>query len=114
MAPMGLLELSEALDVDRYREAALYGFEWISGRNDLQQDMLSSDGRMLYRSIRRKAPRERLLLYANTATAFVSRPIAPRLRGSLEINATDRPYHLGWILEAWCGREDEGQRRSAP
>jgi hypothetical protein len=114
MAPMGLLELSEALDVDRYREAALYGLEWIFGRNDLQQDMLSSDGRMLYRSIRRKAPRERLLLYANTATAFVSRPIAPRLRGSLEINATDRPYHLGWILEAWCGREDEGQRRNSP
>jgi len=23
-----------------------------------------------------------------------------------EINPTDRPYHFGWVLEAWCGRED--------
>ena len=23
-----------------------------------------------------------------------------------ELNPTDRPYHFGWVLEAWCGRED--------
>ena len=23
-----------------------------------------------------------------------------------EPNPTDRPYHFGWVLEAWCGRED--------
>jgi hypothetical protein len=113
MAPMGLLELSEALDVDRYREAALLGLEWISGRNDFEQDMLSPDRSMLYRSIRRKPPWNRLLLYVNTATALLARPIAPRWRGPVEINATDRPYHLGWVLEAWCGRENNGQRRSS-
>ena len=24
----------------------------------------------------------------------------------LEVNRTMRPYHLGWILEAWSGREE--------
>ena len=113
MAPMGLLELSEALSVDRYRQAALFGLEWISGRNDLGEDMLSPDRSMLYRSIRRRSPWNRVLLYTNTASARLARPIAPRWRGPLEINATDRPYHLGWVLEAWCGREDNGQPRSS-
>jgi hypothetical protein len=26
---------------------------------------------------------------------------------ALEINRTTRPYHLGWMLEAWAGREME-------
>jgi len=24
---------------------------------------------------------------------------------AIEVNPTDRPYHLGWVLEAWAGRE---------
>ena len=43
---------------------------------------------------------------ANIAGRAVRRastaPIAAR---SLEVNRTCRPYHLGWILEAWAGRE---------
>ena len=28
-----------------------------------------------------------------------------RVDRGLRVNATDRPYHLGWILQAWCWRE---------
>jgi hypothetical protein len=29
----------------------------------------------------------------------------------LEVNRTDRPYHLGWVLEAWIGKEDTAALR---
>jgi hypothetical protein len=112
MAPMGLFALAEALEEDRYRAAALFGLEWIFGRNDLNRAMLSGDGSMLYRSIRRRPPLDRLLLYGNTATARLARPIGARWQGPLEVNATDRPYHLGWVLEAWCGRDHDDHRRA--
>jgi hypothetical protein len=33
-------------------------------------------------------------------------PLSLRLDvGAATVNATCRPYHLGWILEAWSGRQ---------
>lgn len=105
MAPMALLELSEVTGDTRYREAAIRGLDWVFGQNDLNRSMLDRDGGILYRSIRRKRGFDRALLYANTATSMATKPLLARARGPLEINPTDRPYHLGWILEAWAGRE---------
>jgi hypothetical protein len=105
MAPMALLELFDATGDDRYRTAAAGGIEWIYGRNELNRSMFGDRGRVLYRSIRRKSPWARTALYANIASACAGRPLGRRLRTALEINTTDRPYHLGWVLEAWCGRE---------
>ena len=45
-------------------------------------------------------------LYGATAVAAAGARV-PQLRTPLEINSTDRPYHLGWILKAWAGREDD-------
>ncbi len=105
MAPMALLELSELTGDARYREAAMRGLDWIYGRNDLGREMLDRDAGILYRSIRRARGFDRALLYANTATSQVGRAALSGMRGPLEVNPTDRPYHLGWILEAWAGRE---------
>jgi hypothetical protein len=105
MAPMALLELSEVTGEEKYREAAIRGLDWVFGRNDLDREMLDRDTGILYRSIRRRAGLDRALLYANTATSSVGRAALSGLRGPLEVNPTDRPYHLGWILEAWAGRE---------
>lgn len=106
MAPMALLELSEVSGEDRFREAAVRGLDWVFGRNDLGRSMLDRDAGILYRSIRRRRPFDRTLLYANTAAAAVGAraPFAGPGR-TLELNPTDRPYHLGWVLEAWAGRE---------
>ena len=60
---------------------------------------------ILYRSIRRTSPWSRAILALNTATTYAGRAVASGWRGPLELNKTDRPYHLGWVLEAWCGRE---------
>ncbi len=101
MAPMALLELSKATGERDYRDAALVGLEWVAGANELGTPMLDRSQGMVYRSIRRRAPFNRLLLYANTATASAGRPLLGDVRGPLEVNRSDRPYHLGWVLEAW-------------
>jgi len=105
MAPMALLELSEVTGDAQYRDAAIRGLDWIFGENDLRREMLDRDAEILYRSIRRKRGVDRALLYANTATTMAAKPLLAKAKGPLEINPTDRPYHLGWILEAWAGRE---------
>lgn len=107
MAPMALLELSEVTGEEKYREAAIRGLGWVFGRNDLDREMIDRDKGIHYRSIRRKPGFDRTLLYANTATSSLGRAALSGMRGPLEINPTDRPYHLGWILEAWAGREPD-------
>jgi hypothetical protein len=106
MAPIALLELYEATGEERYRAAAARGVEWIYEQNELQRSMLDTGRRIVYRSIRRRSPWDRALLYANTAAALAGLSQRANWRGSLELNRTDRPYHLGWVLEAWCGREE--------
>jgi hypothetical protein len=107
MAPMALLTLTEAGGDPRYRDAALRGLDWIWGRNELETPMLDREEGMLYRSIVRRPPLDRVALYANTLGSHAGRPPFARIHGPLVVNMTDRPYHLGWILEAWCGREPE-------
>jgi hypothetical protein len=105
MAPMALLELTEACGDQRYRDAALRGLDWIWGENELGVQMLDRGEGMLYRSIVRRPPLDRVAVYANTLGSYGRWPPLARVRGPLRLNATDRPYHLGWVLEAWCGRE---------
>ena len=105
MAPMALCELSEVSGDDRYRAAAIRGLDWVFGRNELGRPLLDRETGILYRSIRRRRGLDRALLYANTALALGGRGGIAQRGGGLEINPTDRPYHLGWILEAWAGRE---------
>ena len=105
MAPMALQELTEVSGDARYRDAALGGVEWIFGRNELRREMLDHKAGILYRSIRRRRGFDRALLYANTAGALAGRAPFADKRWAIEVNPTDRPYHLGWVLEAWAGRE---------
>jgi hypothetical protein len=104
MAPMGLLALTEACGDKRYAYAAVRGLGWIQGWNELGIDMVDEGDGMIYRSLRRRGPWNRLALYANTAgTLTLRRPLLGNRWA--ELNATCRPYELGWLLEAWCGRE---------
>jgi hypothetical protein len=105
MAPMGLLELSQVSGDRAYADAAVRGLGWIDGGNELGVEMLDEREGLLYRSIRRRRPLDRLAVHAGTAGTLVAPVRVPR-GGPLEVNRTDRPYHLGWVLEAWCGRED--------
>jgi hypothetical protein len=106
MAPMGLLRLAEVADVDAYAGAAVRGVPWIYGLNELRRDLVDRERSLVYRSIRRRRPWSRAALYLNTAsTMSLGRPLLGRGR-LIGLNATCRPYELGWLVEAWAGRED--------
>jgi hypothetical protein len=105
MAPMALLELWEVCRDPRYSDAVARGLAWIHGRNELGVDMVDRAHGLVLRSIRRRRGHDRLWAGAKTAASLAglsTRGVTARLT---ETNPTDRPYHFGWVLEAWCGRE---------
>jgi hypothetical protein len=67
--------------------------------------MFDSEAGMIFRSIRRKQRFARAHQARNAAASYLH--AAPRLAApeELEVNRSMRPYHLGWLLEAWAGRE---------
>ena len=76
--------------------------------------MVDREQAIVYRSIRRKLPWARLFLYANTGAAYAVRRAVLGQGRRVELNAGSRPYELGWLLEAWCGREAVLGRRTRP
>jgi hypothetical protein len=105
MAPMALLELGGVSGDPRLAEASSRGVDWLHGRNDLGLEFADEEERLIYRSIRRKAPWDRIAIAANLAgSALIGRPVLAGPR-ALELHAVGRPYELGWLLEAWAGRE---------
>jgi hypothetical protein len=109
MAPMAMFELSEATGEGRYAAAAAAGLSWIAGNNELGADMVAPGEGLVFRSIRRRRPFDRIGIATNTGTALtVGRSRAGQSKRT-EINRTDRPYSFGWILDAWAGREDAGR-----
>ena len=119
MAPMALVELSEVCGEPRYLEAVAHGLEWIYGRNELGVNMVDRANGLILRSIRRRRGPDRLWLAAKAGASLAGFPMRDSTGRLTETNPTDRPYHFGWVLEAWCGREHvlahaPGRARSAP
>ena len=105
MAPMALLELWAAHPDERYIDAVARSLAWIHGRNELNVDMVSRENGLVLRSIRRRRGYDRFWAGVKTGTSLASLATLGRTASMTELNATDRPYHFGWVLEAWCGRE---------
>ena len=106
MAPMALLDLSEVCGDERYRDAAVHGLGWIHGANEAGADMVDRENGLVLRSIRRRRPLDRFWLAAKTGASVAGLRVPSSTARLTEPNPTDRPYHFGWVLEAWCGRED--------
>jgi hypothetical protein len=106
MAPMALLELWEVTGEERYLRAVERGLGWVHGANELGKDMVDREHLLVLRSIRRRRGLDRLWLAARTAASLTGLPTPGSTARLTEPNPTDRPYHFGWVLEAWCGRED--------
>jgi hypothetical protein len=105
MGPMGMLALAEATADSRYVDATAHGLQWIYGRNELGRSMIDEQRLVIYRSIRRKGASARIVSATNVATATATRHAWVPKAGPVQLNDTCRPYELGWLLEAWCGRE---------
>jgi hypothetical protein len=105
MAPMSLLKLSEVSGEEKYARAALKGLDWLYSKNELKFDMIDEKEALIYRSIRRRKPLNKLMLTTNTGLSILGLPSDIADGRFLEINPTCRPYHLGWILFGWSGKE---------
>ncbi len=105
MAPMALFELARASGraVGQVNRESL---SWL-WRNELDIDMVDESKKVIYRAIRRAVPFNhvfenlgRSVAVSNLPSGLVNTP------WFVELNATSRPYHLGWLLHAWAGRLD--------
>jgi hypothetical protein len=105
MAPMALFELWEVCREPRYLDAVARSLAWIPGNNELGIDMVDRGNGLVLRSIRRKRGPDRFWLAAQTGASLAGVSIGAANGRMVETNPTDRPYHFGWVLEAWCGRE---------
>jgi hypothetical protein len=106
MAMIGMHGLSEATGEPHYREVAVRSLDWNYGANELGAQMFDQSAEMIYRSIRRQPRFARARQARNAAATYLR--ASPRLADpeELEVNRAMRPYHLGWLLEAWSGREE--------
>jgi len=104
MAPMALLELTDLTGDETYASAAMKGLPWSTGQNELGWNFLDGGTRFAHRSIRRRSPWSRMAPGANGAAQLTTGHPIRLAASAVEVNTTCRPYHLGWILEAWAGR----------
>jgi hypothetical protein len=105
MAPMAFFALAEATGDETYARAAVEGFQWCFGHNELGFVFYDSQKRFAHRSIKRRGWAHSFNLRANAVLGGLLGLNARTSVGEVEVNTTCRPYHLGWILEAWCGRQ---------
>jgi hypothetical protein len=105
MAPMALLELWEVCREPRFTDAVAQSLSWIHSGNELDVNMVDRANGLVLRSIRRKRGHDRLWAGAKTAASLAGLLAQEATARLTETNPTDRPYHFGWVLEAWCGRE---------
>jgi hypothetical protein len=64
--------------------------------------MVDEQRATIWRSVRRRFPVNRV---AYTAGRLAPLQALTQRPGFLCLNATCRPYELGWLLYAWAGRE---------
>lgn len=115
IAVIGMHGASEATGEPRFRQAALRGIGWNYGGNELGVQMLDPDAGMIYRSIRRKRRSLRGSRAGSAAAGYLGSGEEAARPELLEVDRRMEPSHLGWILEAWAGREElAGSAEASP
>jgi hypothetical protein len=104
MAPMALLALAEATGRDS-RAVLRESLSWL-WHNQLRIAMVDPARNVIYRSIQRRPMVRRAFMYSGWAAALAGLPGPGEWALGLELNATCRPYELGWLLYAWSRNLD--------
>ena len=106
MAPMALHTLGDAVGRS-FARTCRESLAWLRA-NELGLDMVNRERAVIYRAVRRRFPFNRAAMSVgrNAARVGLRSPLAPQ-PWFLRLNATCRPYHLGWLLHAWSRRLDE-------
>lgn len=96
MAPMALFALSEASGVN-YDAPIFKGLAWIYGRNELRKDMRDNDTGLIWRSFYQN----QFTKYSSEIMGILGMDYRPT---RLHVLHECRPYHLGWLLYAFCSK----------
>lgn len=94
MAPMALFALRRIAGT-RYDRAAYNGLNWIYGENELGTDMRDPATGLIWRSV----CQNRFDRYSGELLGILG---MPRRESALHVLYECRPYHLGWLLYAFC------------
>jgi hypothetical protein len=94
MAPMALFAVQETCGAD-FDPHIYRGLNWISGANELHQDLQDSDAGVAWRCIQPPKPNP----YAAGIRALMGKEPS---RGPLHVLYECRPYELGWLLYAFA------------
>ncbi len=97
MAPMGLFAAEEATGRS-FQEPIYKGLRWISGANELGEDMRDKSQGLIWRCI---YPQQKYSKYTNILRSLVGLSSGTPAARDLKILYEDRPYELGWLLYAF-------------
>jgi hypothetical protein len=97
MAPMALIAAEEATG-HSFQEPIYKGLRWITGANELGEDMRDMSQNLIWRCI---YPQGKHSKYLNMIRSFVGIPSGKFSATDLKILYEDRPYELGWLLYAF-------------
>ena len=109
---MGPMALQAVADVTgRSYDAALEAsVAWTFGENELRRSMIDAESGVIWRSIRRRIARGKLIHVFKALSLIGLQRVGNRLAtvvnnaGQLEIDRECRPYELGWLLFAFARR----------
>ncbi len=106
MAPMALFALADAGGED-YSTAIKLGMEWLKHAVEIDGTLVDREADLIWRKVHRREPGK----VSRMLQAGASR-LHPSLRFPVDplfppdaVDYECRPYHLGWLLYAWAGRD---------
>jgi hypothetical protein len=100
MAPMALLALSR-ISGKPFHHSVYRGLSWIYGDNELATDLRDPETGLIWRCLHQNS----LTRYSSELLGVFGMP--PR-NTALHVLYECRPYHLGWLLYAFCPQVDLG------
>jgi hypothetical protein len=107
MAPMALFALGEATGAT-FSGPIYKGLQWIFGSNELDCDLLDTSRSVIWRSIFHES---KLVAYYRKALAFSRIGAGRESTADLAVKFECRPYHFGWLLYAFAGRDMDSSAR---
>jgi hypothetical protein len=109
MGPMAVLAVADATG-QSYDDALEKSVAWVFGENELRRAMIDQDSGVIWRSIRRRIARRKLIHVFKLLSLSRMQGAGDRLAdivntpGQLEVDMECRPYELGWLLWAFARR----------
>jgi hypothetical protein len=103
MGPMVLLDVGERLEIS-FQEPVERSLAWIFGSHTIAPSMIDRNLGVIWRGLRRKGPSQ-YVLQISRLLHYYEMPFLAKLVNAapgLTIQYECRPYHLGWLLYAFC------------